>query len=67
VAWQNLSYALQWFVFAGFGLFMWWRLVRDDHRGTLRRAATIASAASGPLPARDTRDPEPVSDRGAQQ
>lgn len=32
---RNLSYALQWFLFAAFGLFMWWRLVRDDHAGTL--------------------------------
>jgi cytochrome oxidase assembly protein ShyY1 len=35
VAWQNLSYAIQWFVFAGFGLFLWYRLVRDDHLGRL--------------------------------
>ncbi len=33
---RNLSYAVQWFLFAGFGLFMWWRLVRDDHVGRLR-------------------------------
>jgi cytochrome oxidase assembly protein ShyY1 len=32
LAWQNLSYAVQWFVFAGFGLFLWWRLVLDSHR-----------------------------------
>jgi cytochrome oxidase assembly protein ShyY1 len=32
---RNLSYALQWFLFAAFGLFMWWRLVRDDHVGVL--------------------------------
>lgn len=59
VAWQNLSYAVQWFVFAGFGLAMWWRLVRDDHRGTLRRTATADAGT------RDTA-PQPVSDRGAQ-
>ncbi len=28
---QNLSYALEWWVFAGFAVFLWWRLVRDDH------------------------------------
>jgi cytochrome oxidase assembly protein ShyY1 len=32
---QNLSYAVQWWIFAGLGLFFWWRLVRDDHRGDL--------------------------------
>lgn len=36
LAFQNLSYALQWWLFSAFGLFFWWRLVRDDHRGTLR-------------------------------
>jgi cytochrome oxidase assembly protein ShyY1 len=30
--WRNLGYAVQWWLFAGFGLFMWWRLVRDDHQ-----------------------------------
>jgi cytochrome oxidase assembly protein ShyY1 len=33
---RNLSYALQWWLFAGFGLWGWWRLVRDDHLGRLR-------------------------------
>ena len=28
---QNLSYALQWWVFAGFAVFLWWRTVRDAH------------------------------------
>jgi cytochrome oxidase assembly protein ShyY1 len=32
---QNLSYAIQWWLFAGLGLFFWWRVVRDDHRGDL--------------------------------
>jgi cytochrome oxidase assembly protein ShyY1 len=32
---QNLSYAIQWWLFACLGLFFWWRLVRDDHRGEL--------------------------------
>lgn len=31
LALQNLSYAVQWWIFAAFGLFLWWRLVRDDH------------------------------------
>lgn len=35
LALQNLSYAVQWWIFAGFGLFLWFRLVRDDHRGLL--------------------------------
>ena len=27
--WRNLAYASQWWVFAGFVLFMWWRIVRN--------------------------------------
>lgn len=34
VNWLNLFYSVEWVVFAGFALFIWWRLVRDDyHRG----------------------------------
>lgn len=35
LALQNLSYAVQWWIFAAFGLWLWFRLVRDDHRGML--------------------------------
>lgn len=28
---QNLGYALQWPLFAGFVIFFWWRLVHDPH------------------------------------
>lgn len=34
---QNLSYAVQWVLFAGFVMFFWWRMFRDDLRGTGRR------------------------------
>jgi cytochrome oxidase assembly protein ShyY1 len=36
LALQNLSYAFQWWVFSAFGIFFWWRIVRDDHHGRLR-------------------------------
>lgn len=36
LALQNLSYAVQWWVFAAFGLLLWWRLVRDDHLDAAR-------------------------------
>lgn len=32
VNWLNLFYAAEWVVFAGFALFIWWRLVKDDYR-----------------------------------
>lgn len=50
---QNLSYALQWWIFAAFGLFLWYRLVRDDHLGRLARAA-----------GGDPRTPEPSQGAG---
>ncbi len=27
--WLNLFYAAEWVIFAGFAVFLWWRLVRD--------------------------------------
>jgi len=30
---QNASYAAQWLLFAGFVVFFWWRMLRDDVRG----------------------------------
>ncbi|MEW9870282.1 SURF1 family protein [Arthrobacter sp. HS15c] len=35
INWLNLFYSLEWVVFAGFALFIWWRLVKDDYRRTL--------------------------------
>lgn len=51
----NVSYALQWWVFGGFAVFLWWRTVREDH---LRRAA--------PEPVREDEPARPpVPQRGA--
>ncbi|MFM9429167.1 SURF1 family protein [Arthrobacter sp. MP_2.3] len=38
VNWLNLFYAAEWVVFAGFALFIWWRLVKDDYRRSLEDA-----------------------------
>ena len=35
INWLNLFYAVEWVVFAGFSVFIWWRLVRDDYRRDL--------------------------------
>ncbi|WP_285728173.1 SURF1 family protein [Psychromicrobium xiongbiense] len=32
VNWLNIFYAVEWVVFAGFAVFLWWRLVADDYR-----------------------------------
>ena len=45
IAWRNVSYAVQWWLFAAFGLFLWWRVVRDDH---VARAATTPGPGAGP-------------------
>jgi SURF1 family protein len=34
----NIFYAAEWVVFAGFALFIWWRLVKDDYRRELEDA-----------------------------
>ncbi|MCG7421337.1 SURF1 family protein [Micrococcus sp. ACRRV] len=31
VVWLNVFYGVEWLLFAGFALFLWWRFVRDDH------------------------------------
>ena len=35
INWLNLFYSLEWVVFAGFALFIWWRLVKDDYQRDL--------------------------------
>lgn len=55
---QNLSYAAQWFLFAGFGLFFWYRVVREDHRADLASAGTTTPGTTTP----GAGAPEPVGD-----
>jgi hypothetical protein len=63
LAWQNMSYAVQWFIFAGFLFLIWFRLVRDDHLGRLRdRPGTGRGREPDRAPAPEP-DPEP-SPRG---
>jgi cytochrome oxidase assembly protein ShyY1 len=47
VNWLNLFYSVEWVVFAGFALFIWWRLVKDDYRRTLEDALDAEEAAAG--------------------
>lgn len=50
VNWLNVFYAAEWVVFAGFALFFWYRLARDDwekiHELQMLEAATAAEAQS---------------------
>ncbi|WP_018154943.1 SURF1 family protein [Demetria terragena] len=45
--WRNLGYALQWWVFALFAYYLWWRSVREDH---LDEVARQEAAHSSPPP-----------------
>ncbi len=44
VQWRNAAYAVQWWVFALFALWLWWRMVREEHR---RQGAVEPGAAAG--------------------
>ena len=48
LALQNLSYAFQWWAFSAFGIFFWWRIVRDAHHGRLRPADADEPSDGGP-------------------
>ena len=37
LSWRNAAYALQWWIFAAFAAYMWFRMVRDDHQLGLER------------------------------
>lgn len=52
LALRNLAYALQWWLFAGFALYMWWRMVSDAHatRAGPLEATPRAPRAPAPLP-----------------
>ncbi|MBT2550464.1 SURF1 family protein [Arthrobacter sp. ISL-65] len=50
VNWLNLFYSVEWIVFAGFALFIWWRLVKDDYRRSLEDAEDDAGGRGGPEP-----------------
>jgi cytochrome oxidase assembly protein ShyY1 len=53
----NVSYAIQWWLFALLGIFFWFRLVRDDHQGLLADPA----APTAPDPTRADRPTADVS------
>lgn len=36
--WMNIFYAIEWVVFAGFAIYLWWRFLRDDHLRNLEEA-----------------------------
>ncbi|MFN2319845.1 MAG: SURF1 family protein [Dermatophilaceae bacterium] len=52
---RNAMYAVQWWVFAAFGFFLWWRAVRQAHTDELE-AATIQPTTDQPTTDEPTTD-----------
>jgi surfeit locus 1 family protein len=51
VSWRNAAYAVQWWVFALFALWLWWRMVREEHRR--EAAGDVPGLRAGDNGARD--------------
>ena len=49
--WLNIFYAVEWIVFAGFAVYLWYRLVRDQWEKERDLAAQGATAAAGKIDA----------------
>lgn len=45
INWLNLFYSIEWVVFAGFALFIWWRLVKDDYHRDLEEVLDDAEGS----------------------
>jgi hypothetical protein len=65
VQWRNAAYAVQWWVFALFTLWMWARMVRDETRRARAEAADGTAAVPGPAADPDAKEPVPAGDNGA--
>jgi cytochrome oxidase assembly protein ShyY1 len=51
LTWRNAAYAVQWWVFGLFAAWMWWKMVRDDHRREQASAGTKPSSSDSVRPA----------------
>jgi cytochrome oxidase assembly protein ShyY1 len=56
--WRNAAYAVQWWVFAFFALWLWWRMVREEHR---RTTPAVAAAPATPAERPDADAPPPAA------
>jgi surfeit locus 1 family protein len=61
IQWRNTAYAVQWWVFALFALWLWWRMVREEHRRSATTGTPPAGAPPGDRPA------VPAGDNGARE
>lgn len=53
---QNYAYAVEWWLFAAFGVYVWQRMLRDSARSARSDAS---SAPAAPAPVRDDFTPAP--------
>lgn len=62
LAWRNAAYAVQWWIFGAFALWMWFRIVRDDARRERAhpRARTPSPPPTPPGPTRPGRERTPT-------
>lgn len=58
INWLNLFYSVEWVVFAGFALYIWWRMVADDYRRSLEEDEPDDESPSDDVPT--TTEPEQV-------
>lgn len=47
LTWRNAAYAVQWWVFGLFAAWMWWRMVRDDHRRDAEATGAVTNDPAG--------------------
>lgn len=59
---KNAMYAVQWWIFAAFGFFLWWRAVRQAHREEIAADATEPDATE-PDPTVPDADADQAGDR----
>ncbi len=59
---QNFGYAIQWWLFSGFSLYLWWRFVRDELHGGDRPDAELPETVAGDVaaPAGSVARPDPA-------
>ena len=48
LVWRNAAYAVQWWLFAGFAVWMWWRMVRQADAEERARGRATEREALGP-------------------
>lgn len=56
----NLFYAIEWVIFGGFAVYLWWRLVRDEQEKLEAAAEEAAAEEAATASAESTAQPAPV-------